>query len=167
MDDALHLPEPFVAKAAVSTTKPSYLIEIGFKSGTLRYSTRGFQTWNSYSWVSSPWDYSMGRLGIKNGSPPIAALIVGQGSDDLPVTVWMFYGDTPADSGAVLIFDGFADGASELTDNIVMPLYPVSSRGMYCPRFRIIPANGFSVLPAPGTKIQWAGATFEIPDNWT
>jgi len=109
-----------------------------------------------------------GRLTIRGGSPPIASLLIAQGTEDLPVKVWLFYGDTPTEvpSGPLLVFDGFADGATDLVDTINVPLYTASARGLFTPRLRIIPTNGFNVLPAPGTKIQWAGATFEIPDKW-
>jgi hypothetical protein len=147
-------------------TKPGYLIEIGFATGTVRYSTRGLQSWNGFTWVSSPWVYSDGKLEIFGGDPPIAALIVGNGGGDIPVAVWMFYGDVADNSNTTQIFNGFADGADSLVDDISLPLYAVSSKGLVSPRFRIVPSNGFNVLPPGGMKMQWGTATIELAPDW-
>jgi hypothetical protein len=160
------MPGEFVARTIVPTTKPGYLIAIAWASGVLRYSTRGNQDWNGFTWVSSPWRYRDGALEIPGGEQHYATMIVGNGGGDIPVTVWMFYGDTPADDNIATIFDGWADGASELVENISMPLFAASAAGLFSPRLRITPQNGFSVLPPQGSKIQWGSATIELIPDW-
>jgi len=153
------------ALLAAPVTAPGYLIEIGFDP-IRRYSTRGLQAYAGQTWIGGAgWTYEGNALRVPGGDPVLTRLILSQGVVGRTARVWMFYGDTAHDGTTQLVVDGFCDGAPALTDSIVLPIFEDAAGMMYAPRKRLRPETGFNVLPQPGLKLYWNGATIVLNDK--
>ena len=152
------------ALIAASVTAPGYLIELGF-SPVRYFSTRGLQTWAAQTWVSGSWLYSDGKLTVPEGDPALTKLILSQGTVGRSVRVWIFCGATATDANTQLLFDGYADGATALTDSIELPLFDTAAAFMFAPRKRIRADTGFSQLPHAGMKIKWGNVTIRLNED--
>jgi len=156
-----NLPTGIPAEVVKPITKPGYLIELGF-SPTMRFSSRGPQNWAGFFWISSGFQFKGSMLMLPGGDPALTSRIIAEGAADRSCRVWMFYSDTATDANTLLLFSGYIDGAPDLIENITLSLYSTSAKGLYAPRRKITRENGFSVLTAPGLRIQFGASTIEL-----
>jgi hypothetical protein len=150
------------AELSRTVTAPGYLIQIDLPGVTLRYSTRGAQTFDGQQWNPAAWIYREGQLSLPGGDPNVAAVFLSHDVYNRRVQVWMFYGDAVTPDTARQLFDGVIDGMPSIVDGITLRLWQSSASTLYAPRGIINAQNGFSVLPAPGLKFDWNGTTIEF-----
>lgn len=150
-------------------TAPGYLIQIGFTSGVVRHSSRETQAWNSLVWVPAAVKVSgiegTGmRASLEYWDPDAAmrTLVLADGINDRPVSIWKFYVGALAAGDPVQVFDGVGDGAQMRQGRVTIGLARTGSRTLMSPRVRIGPATGFNHLPPEGTIVHWAGKTLRL-----
>lgn len=156
---------------ASTVTAPAYLVEILWTT-PLRVVTAGQLTaWNSRTWV--PYAFTVSgvaqakedaKVSIKIGNTglEISALVLSEGAAGQRVKVWQFWGASPATADPVLVFSGLLDGADIADDTVILHAVSAGGIGLYAPRRLICAEQGFSVLPVPGTVINWGGKQFEL-----
>jgi hypothetical protein len=163
------MPDPITPQLAAElsrpVTLPGYLIQMDLDGITLRYSTRGVQTFNGELWTPSPWLYRDGMLTIQGGDPVIASILLSHDLYNRRVRVWMFYGETVTPETLWPLFDGVIDGMPQAIDNIVLRLWQTSAATVYAPRGIINREAGFSVLPAPGLTFEWNGVIITFGES--
>ena len=159
--------------AALTVTAPGYLVEISFAT-PLRYSTRGTLTWDSKTWTAYDvrvsgiaWDGASsgltGSLAIGNADLAIGQSVLSEGVAGRAIKVWAIYGDSPAASDPVLVFDGIGDGATiPEVGAVTIDLQQSGGTTQFCPRTYLTPEAGFSFLPTPGQIVVWDGETVRL-----
>jgi hypothetical protein len=175
---ARKLTVPTIAATADVVTQPGYLIEMLFDP-PFRVSTRGDisalgSNWKSWGVVLSGIGLGLqdiaqsGSMVLGNNGTEISALALGQKFDDIAINIWMFYGDATNDDDPVQVFAGVGGAFTIGTDGkVTVQLARRGSRTLFSPRRYMTAQQGFSFLPAPGTKIAWGGEvfTFDTPDE--
>jgi len=161
---------PTDAATQLTITKPGWLVELGFNT-TLRLSSRGDQSWNTYTWTggrikrlsglsADANGEQRGTLELINTDIAYSALILNEGAADKSVRIWKFYGDNPAASDPVAVFSGVIDTTDIAPDVVRLSLVTENSRTLYSPRRFIGPETGFNHLRPAGTRISWAGEVY-------
>lgn len=157
---------------STTVTTPAYLVEIGF-SVVLRLSSRNDQSWGGQTWTGGrigkvsglSWDgkgQQSGALEIINSDLAYSALVLNEGVADRPVRIWKFYGDNPAASDPVAVFDGVADEAEISQDRVRITLAGENAQTLSSPRRFIGAATGFNHLAPAGTKITWNNEIYTL-----
>lgn len=160
------------AAAALTVTTPAYLVELGFAT-TLRLSSRGDQSWDSQTWTGGRLGRvsglgadgsgtQRGTLEIVNTDLAYSALILNEGAADKTCRIWAFYGDDPAASDPVEVFNGVLDDADIGPDRVRLTLASENSRTLYSPRRFVGSGTGFNHLRPAGTRINWGGQVFVL-----
>jgi hypothetical protein len=167
------LSSPTASAVTAAVTLPGYLIEIAFGTA-LRLSTRGTLSWNSLTWTAADARLSgiavdgassslNGELMIGNTDLAIGAQVLSEGVAGRSVSVWAYYGETPALADPVKVFEGVANEAAIPESGPVrISLQQASSTTLFCPRTYLTAASGFSFLPAEGQIITWNGETVQL-----
>lgn len=157
------------AEVEADGTRPGYLVEIQFPSGTLRHCSRGQVTWGGFVWIPSSVKVTgiegggqRGTLGYFDPDASLRTLILLDGVNDRRVLVRKFYAGALASGDPVLLFDGVGDGANIKSGRISIGLVRTASQTLMTPRLRIGPGTGFNHLTPEGTVIQWAGRTIRL-----
>ena len=157
--------------AAATVTQPGYLIEMLFDP-PFRVSSRGAVSALGNDWI--PWGVTFSGIGLglqditqsgamvlNNAGTEISALALEQKFDDIAINVWAFYGDATNDDDPALVFAGvggaFAIGAD---GKVTVQLSRRGARTLFSPRHYMTPQQGFSFLPAAGTKVNWGNEVF-------
>lgn len=151
-------------------TTPAYLVEIAF-SVVSRLSSRGEQAWNGQTWLGGrlgkvsglKWDekgQQSGALELINTDLLYSALVLGEGVAGRKVRIWKFYGDNPAVSDPVEVFNGEADEADIGADAVRITLSGENILAFYAPRRFIGASTGFNHLTPSGRKITWGAQTY-------
>jgi hypothetical protein len=164
------LSSPTSSAVTAPVTLPGYMLRIAFAT-PLRLSNRGALTWNSLDFI--PGEFRVTELAfdstgtaltigveIDNQDLAIGALILAEGLAGRAMTLWKFYGESPALADPVRLFQGIGDRAT-IPEN-----GPVRITGRqadnFCPRVYMTPDAGFSRLPTPGQIITWNGETIRL-----
>lgn len=166
----LSAPTDTATQATITT--PAYFVRLGF-STVVRLSSRGDQSWDSQTWTGGrlgkigglSWDGKGGQRGtleIINTDIVYSALVLNEGVADRTAEIWKFYGDNPALSDPVKVFDGVMDEADIGADFVRITLIGENARTLYSPRRFIGPATGFNHLSPAGRKITWGGQPIEL-----
>ena len=158
---ARSLPTSLQGELGQQTTRPGYLIYIGFDT-PLRLCTFKDVVWDGHSWSLSPCDVSLAgpdraSIQLDNSSNVASSLILNEGINGKEIKIWVVYFDsTGAATDPYLFFEGTGDGA-DLTDPLFAVVMAVagSKNNLYHPRKRICEATGFHYLPEPGQVVSW------------
>lgn len=151
-------------------TKPHTLVKISYPS-PLYYCSSGDLTWNSITWVSQDFkvsqfspDNGTGTLTIGDVSGVFGALYLQYGIADIPIKIWLLYGDGPWSSGdEELLFDGIGDSSSWIPGKTLsIKLLPVSSFNMFAPWYTICKNLGFNHLPVEGQIVHWEDEVYTL-----
>lgn len=164
----LTTPTSNATQAAVTT--PAYLVEIAFAT-IIRLSSRDDQAWNGHTWLGGrmgkvsglKWDekgQQSGAIEIINTDLLYSALVLGEGIAGRKVRIWKFYGDNPAVSDPVEVFNGVADEADIGADAVRITLSGENFLTFYAPRRFIGASTGFNHLTPAGRKITWGTQTY-------
>jgi hypothetical protein len=157
---------------AGTVTTPAYFVQLGF-STPLYLSTRGDQVWNGQNWYGGRlgkvsglvWDgkgQQKGNVELINSDLAYSALILNEGQANKAVSIWMYYGDSPAAGDPVLVFQGVADQATIAPDKVTLTLIGENTRTMYSPRRFINTSMGFNHLRGAGSILNWGGQTYKL-----
>lgn len=150
---------------AATITTPAYLVEIAWSS-IVRLSSRGDQSWGGLAWTGGRLGKVDGRDGgsveVINSDLAYSALVLNEGIADVGVRVWAFYGDNPAASDPVLVFDGVGDGADIGADRVKISLASDGARTLYSPRRFVGPSIGLNHLRPAGTRISFGGEVYTL-----
>jgi hypothetical protein len=166
------LTAPTEAAAALTVTTPAYLVELGY-AAPLRLSSRQDQSWNGQTWTGGRLGRisglaadgsgsQRGTLEIINTDLAYSALILNEGAADIACRIWMFYGNNPAASDPVEVFNGVLDEADIAPDRVRLTLASENSRTLFSPRRFIGPGTGFNHLRPAGTRISWGGQVYVL-----
>lgn len=160
--------------AAISQpiTAPGYLLEMSFSS-VIRLCSRGDLTVLGNDWLG--WNFSVsgigvdgtsgtqnGSLSISNTELDISTLILEEGIADRVIRVYKFYGDAPADNDPILLFEGVG-GNTEIdtaASFVKVSLRQAKDSVQFAPSKYITVEQGFSMLPPPGTIIDFGGQSY-------
>lgn len=167
------------AAIAGPITEPGYLLEILW-STPVRLCTRGTlavmgSTWTGWGFVVSGIGVDAtsakqgGSLTLSNRGYDISTLIFEEGIADIPVRIWTFYTDEPADADPVMLFDGVGAQADIDSQNnsVKVTLRQARDAVEYCPAHYITVEQGFSMLPPAGTIINVGLTSFVLePDSF-
>lgn len=150
--------------SAAPTTEPWYLVAIG----TVRLTDGPSTQWQGTTWqrvaglevfglISTPTGFGAARLRVPSHNGLGTGLLLAAGGDDSPVAIYQVYGPGPhgADD-AVLIAAGVLDGGVAEGEWAEFAVVPADADARELPRLIVAPPV-FNSLPAPGTRIEWAG----------
>lgn len=166
---------PTTTDIARTVTKPGYLFRMEFPPGILRFSSRGEVTWFGNTWRE--WDFEVDGLTFDGAQSELSGsvtlsdigdqffnIIMEWGVGDRVIDILKFYGDGPAlgVTDTVHLFHGVGDEATLDTKNhtCTITLQQSETGVIFCPRRYITREQGYSVLPAEGTKIEWNNEIF-------
>jgi len=159
------------AAAGRTTTRPLYLIEIGW-GFVSRLSTAGPITWNGLTWsgdvacqvsgISATSNAAQqGRLSISNTDLLFGTLALSM-AGDVPVRIWHAHADALADLDPALVFDGAIDAAEVSDSTVELTLGPSRSSAAFAPRLTVGPDAGFTVLLPAGTRVPVGNQVFVL-----
>ncbi|MFA7278906.1 MAG: hypothetical protein WC100_02315 [Sterolibacterium sp.] len=161
-----------IAEAALTVTRPGYLIQIGY-STALHYSTLGTISWNSLTWTGADVKVTgvsqdgkgaaAAGLSVGNTDGAMGAIVLSEGAADIAVSIWAVYAGATASGDPVQVFGGVTDGAQIDLDKVVFSLSPQGNDTLYAPRMFINQLNGFNWLKPGGSIIQWGSETYTLP----
>lgn len=147
------------AAVILPLTRPVYLIEFDFAT-PLRFSSRETITIGSTTFTAATVqvDLSSNTVRILNAGLAYTATFKA-GSDGIPVTIWVLYGDSTFSRGdADIVFHGEV-GAVGLGDWIVARLREASPKQI--PRLTVAPPT-FKHLPPDGLEIRTPTGLFTL-----
>jgi hypothetical protein len=103
-----------------------------------------------------------GSLSINNTELNISTLILEDGIADRRIRIHSFYGDDPDDADPVLLFDGVGGNVEIDTAAAALKvsLRQAKDSVQFAPSKYITVEQGFSMLPAPGTIIDFGGQSY-------
>lgn len=163
------LSDPLLNELSLTVTRPGYLIRLGF-STDLYLSTMGDISWDGHSWTGTDVKVSglgqdgkgsnQGTLELGNTDNAFGALVLNEGTSDVPVQIWACYAGATAAGDPAQVFDGVADGAEVGTSKVSLTLVEQGNKTLYSPRLFINKASGFNFLQPVGTKISVNGEVF-------
>lgn len=158
-----------------SVTRPGYLVALAFDGEIVRLSSRGTVSWGGFTWLARNLDVAglasdgsgnvAGELRIGNDDNAMSALVLGEGIAGRAVTIYKFYGETPAADEVEEIFAGQGDETGLNLALVSIRLLSDSSTRVLVPRGRITPASGFHHLTPPGTVLTWNGEKITLEPN--
>lgn len=156
---------------AAPVTQPAYLVEMLFPGSPLRMNTTA-NTVNYASNIFIPYDVKVqgltwenagaqkGKLIIGNTDLTAGALVLAQGVADVTINIWAFWAAATSSGDPVQVFSGAGDDADIMPNAVMISLVPSNQKGLFSPRRRITPEQGFNHLPAPHTQYNWNGQIF-------
>jgi hypothetical protein len=105
-----------------------------------------------------------GQIKVGDADLAVSALVLAQGIAGREINIWKFYGVAPALADPVQIFAGVGDsaGLDSSAATVTVSLIQRGARELYAPRRFMTRANGFSVLPVPGSIVPWNGVNFKL-----
>lgn len=170
----LSLPEMIAVETALPTTKPFYLIEIGFDS-PLRLSTGIPVPWNSQNWVAvgarmvaineGVSGAQSATISLSNIDSSASSLVLNEGTEDRPITIWQLYGGGPFGvNDAVKIFNGVIDDVPSMTaERVTLNAVSTSSAFQLCPRVYF--EHVCNHMPAAGAEFVWGGQRYILGEK--
>ena len=153
---------------AGDTTRPIYLLEIGYSS-TVRICTFDADIiWSGYSWESSGVEVrsmssARATLEFPNGdSDPWLALALVEGTRDVTLNVYEHHYDaTSSPQGdAVLVFSGVMDEATITDDKVVVRCIESSQRKTFPPNS--VDDETFTYLMTSGDRVIWGNDVLTV-----
>jgi len=151
------------AALAGKHTAPLLLVELGFPSYTVRYSTFGTQTWRSLTWQGrnmrvsglEPVSTSAPVIEVYDPAAAIRTLLLSDTIIDQPVTIWQADALVLGDGDPFIVFAGVGGAATWAQGKARIHTGRANARSALCPRTRMTPDNGYNFLAPKGYEFQW------------
>lgn len=171
-----NLPADAQTEIAIDFTRPVYLVEMLFPTGTLYLSTGPQITYNSnvyqegqvsvgaFRWNSD--GTQSGDITISNENNSASALILGGTINDVVINIYKTYliaagGNTTP----VLYVTGSMDGSDVGYSSSRVGVLSTGSQTGHLPNNYFTVANGFHWLPIEGEKITWGDEVFILVEG--
>lgn len=170
------LPSDALTEIAIDFTRPVYLVEMLFPSGTLYLSTGPQITYNSniyqegqvsvgsFAWNSD--GTQTGNITLSNENNAASALILGGTVNDVVINIYKTYliaagGNTTP----VLYVTGSMDGSDVGYSSSRVGILSTGSQTGHLPNRYFTPAEGFHWLPIEGEKITWGEEVYILVEG--
>jgi hypothetical protein len=157
---------------AAATTRPGYLVQIGWSTVTRITSSDASLTWNGFVWVPASvalsglrWDNSglqSATLRLGNTDQAYSALALNEGVADIAIVAYAYDQSATATADPIKVFDGVGGRLTADDNSVTIELTTLRSRALKSPRQRITRAAGYSLLPAPGTVVRWGSENYTL-----
>jgi hypothetical protein len=157
---------------AAASTRPAYLVQIGWSTASRLTSADAALTWNSYVWMPAPielaglkWDSAglqAATLRLGNTDQAFSAPALNEGVADISIIVYAYDQSAVAAGDPIKVFDGVGGRLSADDNSVSIELSAQRSRALKSPRQRITRAGGYSLLPAPGTVVRWGNERYVL-----
>lgn len=154
--------------------EPVFLIELFFRSLTLRYSTRQTVTYNGNTYVgghgarvttikTTGSGAMTAEVEIPNYNRALSALVLGEGINNVTAKIRKGYGsgDTLAADVVIPRFIGVISSVPAIGDVVRLSLVTDNIMTQYSPRTLIGPPV-FNHIPRSGTILIWGGETYVL-----
>lgn len=161
---------PTTTEVAKTITRPGYLFRMEFPGEVIRLSSRQQVTWFGNTWTPGGFEVEgltvdgsqselTGSVSLLDYDNRFFQLIMTHGVGDRIIDILAFWGSGAAlgVTDTVHLFHGVGDEATidPKTARCTITLQQSESGVLFCPRRYITREQGFSVLPAEGTKVEW------------
>ena len=115
----------------------------------------------TFTWT--PDGTQKGRVKLYNENNNASALILNEGVNDIPITIWLTYliaggGNTTPTPYCLGAMNGGSLNATELTIDVMS----TKSAAQFLPNRYYSLDQGFNHMPVDGSIITWAGQKFEL-----
>lgn len=165
------LPAKTTSAIAEAVRRPRILVEIGFAT-PFRFSSRETVTVSSVTWTAHEMDLTRlalraggvldGELRLADIDHAIAAVVLAEDIEGVPVALWALYGDAPfIDADRVALFAGEVLEVAEVAiSEVRLGFTSEPAARAFAPAI----FTGAPLVPvaAAGTVITWNGATITL-----
>ena len=163
---AKDIPATIKSEIAKTTTRPGFLVYIGF-STPLRLCSWGSMSYSGYTWDKADVDvidYSVDASGYRqlnvvlgNNDNTMSAIVLSEDLTNVAIKAWKVYFDSDGDpTDPYLMFSGVANGVDlSPQTSVVLKAITRNAKTLFSPRKRVCKSSGFHYLPYPGQVIVW------------
>lgn len=161
---------------AIDFTRPVFLVKMDFPTASQFMSTGPQITFDSNIYVEGQVSISTftwsadgiqkGAISIHNENNSAAALILNEGVNDIPISIYLTYliaGGT--NSTPELLVAGVMNGGNLTPEKLVISVLSTKSAAQYIPNRYYTSAESFNHLPVDGSVITWGGQKFTLEQD--
>ncbi len=157
----------------IDLTRPVFLVKMSFDTADQFMSSGAQITFDSDVYVEGQvkvstftWNsdgVQTGKVSIHNENNVAAALILNEGVNDVPISIYLTYmiaagGNTTPE----LVVAGSMDGGSLTSAMLSIRVLSTNAAAQFIPNRYYTDVEGFNHLPVDGSIITWGGETFEL-----